>query len=82
MSSEIIERVGFDNYDGDFQHVDFIFSTKLHFTTYFEDYFNHKSDHRARYFWNSVLNTIPGVLLPILKNMFWNILHRQNNSSC
>jgi hypothetical protein len=26
MSSEIIESVGLDNYDGGFQHLDFIFS--------------------------------------------------------
>jgi hypothetical protein len=29
MSSEIIESVAFDNYDGDFQHVDFIFSQNV-----------------------------------------------------
>ncbi len=31
MSSEIIQSVVYDNYD-DFQHVNFIFVTKFHFT--------------------------------------------------
>jgi hypothetical protein len=36
MSSEIIQSVAYDNYD-DFQHVNFIFFTKISFH-YFEDY--------------------------------------------
>jgi hypothetical protein len=36
MSSEIIQNVGYDNYD-DFQHVNFIFLHKFLFH-YFEDY--------------------------------------------
>jgi hypothetical protein len=31
MSGEIIQNVTYDNYD-DFQHVNFIFSTKFNFT--------------------------------------------------
>jgi hypothetical protein len=31
MSSEIIQNIADDNY-GDFQHVNFIFFTKIHFT--------------------------------------------------
>jgi hypothetical protein len=31
MSSEIILSVAYDNYDDDFQHVNFILSQKFHF---------------------------------------------------
>jgi hypothetical protein len=38
MSSEIIQGVAYDNYYDDFQHVNFIFATKMCFTICFEDY--------------------------------------------
>ncbi len=37
MSSEIIQNVAYDNYDDDFQHINFIFSQNF-ISLYFEDY--------------------------------------------
>jgi len=49
MSNEIIQSViiAYDNYDG-FQHVNFIFFTKISFH-YFEDYVMTKTAIRVRY---------------------------------
>ncbi len=78
MSSEIIESVAFDNYDGDFQHVDFMLSQNFISLPILRIY--HETDHRARYFWN--FNVEYNFCYDYFKNMFWNILGRQNNSSC
>jgi len=46
MSSEIIQRVAYDNYDDDFQHVNFIFSQN--FISLFWGLFNDETDLRVR----------------------------------
>jgi hypothetical protein len=52
MSGEIIQNVGYDNYD-DFQHVNFIFSQN--FISLFWVLFNNETELRVRYDCQSAL---------------------------
>jgi len=59
MSSEIIQRVAYDNYD-DFQHVKFIFSQN--FISLFWELFKDETDLRIRYFCAASCNKDPFVI--------------------